>query len=407
MNLFTSDKFASVAESGTNWRDISKKVLEQFESIRVSKDDFNFGFLYVTDDLVEDIESILSLFKSVTGIKDWVGSVGLGVCGTGREFADQPAISAMIGRFDKDSYQIFPAIDIDLTEARNELDTWLSHNETMLTLVHGDPNSDPEPSHILGAIESLTGGFLAGGLSSSRSSHVQIARQIMSGGVSGVCFSQDIPVVSFLTQGCTPLGKMHTITRCEGHILQELDGRRAFDVFADDLKALALEQTGKEPEKIFTQDVDEADENDDDSSFRGEVHVAFPVSGSDQEDYLVRNVVGIDPQKGWLALAQEMGNGERLMFVHRDSGTVKAELTRALLDVRNRVKKDHGVFNPKGAIYISCAARSLSEFGLSPGGEADLVREILGEIPLAGYYANGEISNHRLYGYAAVLVLFI
>jgi hypothetical protein len=99
MALHTSDKFASAIAAGTDWRDISRKVLEDLQAARTGGDAFNFGFLYVTDKLAGELSNILALFKSVMGIEDWVGSVGLGVCGCGVEYVDRPAISAMIAQF--------------------------------------------------------------------------------------------------------------------------------------------------------------------------------------------------------------------------------------------------------------------------------------------------------------------
>jgi small ligand-binding sensory domain FIST len=142
--------------------------------------------------------------------------------------------------------------------------------------------------------------------------------------------------------------------------------------------------------------------------FRGDVHVAFPVTGSDTGDFLVRNIVGIDPDDGYMAVNHRMKHGDSMMFVRRDDQTVTADLSHTLVSLRKRVQAETGLFAPKGAVYISCVARALTEF--SPGirgGEMALVREIIGDIPLAGFYAGGEISAGRLYGYTGVLILFL
>ena len=99
MPLTTSTKFVSVIESGTDWRDTSKKVLEQLETVRTENDGFNIGFLYVSDHLCDDLSSILNLFKSVLNIEHWCGCVAMGICGNGIEHIDKPAISVMIGHF--------------------------------------------------------------------------------------------------------------------------------------------------------------------------------------------------------------------------------------------------------------------------------------------------------------------
>ncbi len=393
MGLFTSHNFASASAAGTDWRDTARQVLELLGEARTEADRFNIGFLYMTDTLVQDAQSILTLFRSVTGIDHWIGAVGLGICGTGTEYVDEPAISAMIGHIPAQDFCIFPAIDLNDEPARTVLEPWLETTEPLMVLVHGDPFCDSDPAMILRRLEQMTGGFIAGGLSSSRTAHLQFADEIMQGGVSGIAFSQDIKTATMLSQGCVPLGPAHTITRCEDHVVMELDGQRAFDVFAADLRAAAGETA--------------SDHGDLSELAQGEVHVAFPIAGTDRDDYLVRNAMGIDPDKGWIAVAHNIAGGDKMLFVRRDHETVRADLSRALLELRTRVQAEQDVFAPKGALYVSCVARTLSDFGDGPGGEMKLVREVIGDVPLAGFYANGEISNHRLYGYTAMLVLFL
>ena len=108
MTLITSSNFASSAASGTDWRDICRRILEDLEAAKTKDGQFNIGFLYVSDVLADDVEGILNLFKSVTGIKNWVGCIALGVCGQGADFVDQPAISAMVGTLEDNSFHLFP-----------------------------------------------------------------------------------------------------------------------------------------------------------------------------------------------------------------------------------------------------------------------------------------------------------
>ena len=405
MGLLTSDKFASTIAVGTDWREVAKSVLEQLTAARTDGDGFNIGFIYVSDVLAEDAESIVNLFRSVLGIEDWVGCVGLGVCGCGQGYVDEPALSAMIGRIPEGSFKVFPATLPDMAAAQDCLSSWLENTDTILTLVHGDPLCDDDPVGVIEGLSRLTGCFLAGGMVSSRTDHLHFSDVVTAGGVSGVVFSQNVPVATSLSQGCAPIGPVRTITRCEEQIVMELDGRPAFDVFSEDLRTMASSRTGREDHVVeINAETDDTEEGGD--LFRGEVHVAFPVSGTDRQDYLVRNAMGIDPEKGWIAVAHNISNGDRMMFVHRDDNTVQADLARSLLDLRERIIKERGDFKPQGALYVSCVARTVSDFGDGPGGEMALVREIIGDVPLTGFYANGEISNCRLYGYSSVLILF-
>ncbi len=426
MSLVTSTDFASVSATGSDWRDVSKKVLEQLASVYTGHKEFTLGFLFISDALVDDAESILTLFRSVTKIENWAGSVGIGVFASGAVHIEGPAISAMVARFEPEDFCMFSAEDVSLNESIADIGKWMEYNDPLLTLVHGNPLSETPVLQILSAIEDVTGGFIAGGLASSRDVHYHFNNEVKKEGLSGVAFSARVGVSSFVTQGCTPVGAMHTITRCDEQLIQELDGRRAYDVFVDDLKAMAAKRSGKDLSQIEVENAP-ADEDDDDNDHSGngievgqtgesdgeedmhlgEIHVAFPVLGSDQEDYMVRNALGFDPETGTISVAHYVTNTEQILFVQRDSSTIQTELTKALLEIRHRVEKENGQFEPKGALYISCVARVPRGELNENNNEMKLIRDILGDIPLAGYYANGEISNRRLYGYTGVLILFV
>lgn len=132
------------------------------------------------------------------------------------------------------------------------------------------------------------------------------------------------------------------------------------------------------------------------------------VKGSDQDEFLVRNILSIDEDSKSIDVAQSAQTGDRILFVHRDNNTVREDLSRTLCQLHERILKENGEFNPKGALYISCVARAFSDFGnADKTGEMALVQEIIGDVPLAGFYASGEINAGRLYGYTGVLLLFL
>lgn len=415
MSLQSSSHFASAIASGTDWRDTSKKVLEKLESAQIQKEDLTIGFLYISDILANDAGSILNLFRSVLKIDHWVGSVGMGVCGSGEEFIDAPAISAMVGCIPKDDFCIFPPSKPDDNSAEKALRPWRAKNDPMLVLLHGDPGIQDNPDRTLQALEAQTGGFLVGGLSSARAQHVQIADKIVEKGFSGVAFSQNIEVVTALSQGCKPIGPLHTITRGADNMISELDDQPASKVFEQDIRTLIIKKIDVDPDRIEVSEESlhspEALPGEFQGLLKGEIDIAFPIAQSDRNDYLVRNIIGMDPDEGTISLADVVKQGESVLFVHRDAETIKQDLTQSLLKLRERVIRQSGNFVPKGALYISCVARAFADFknagDPAPGGEMALVRDIIGEVPLAGFYGSSEISNARFYGYTGILILFL
>jgi small ligand-binding sensory domain FIST len=410
MSVFTSSHFASAAASGEDWRAASKKVLELLDAVKSKKPGFNIGFLYVSDHLSDDVSTILNLFRSVLGIENWVGTVGIGICGSGEAFIDRPAIAAMIGHIPAHEFCLFGG-ESDASAETGGMSRWLDKKEPLLVFVHGDPLAEHDPAIMLKDLERRGGGFLIGGLSSSRKQHVQFAGDISQEDFSGVAFSQDIKVATTLSQGCSPIGGAHTITRGDDHMIRELDGQKATEAFQQDLRAMAMHKIERDPDKILFEEetLEGAEDSPDEfkNLFKGEVHVAFPVSESDQKDYLVRNIVGIDPEEGVIVISQNVSSGDRIMFVHRDDDTVRQDLSRSLLELRERVQRETGAFAPKAALYVSCVARAFSHSADKEQGEMALIRDIIGDIPLAGFYAGGEICNARLYGYTGILTLFL
>ena len=416
MTLTTSPKFASAAASGTDWRDTAKAVLEDLQKAITAENQFNFGFLYISDLLAGDVESILNLFKSVTGINHWIGCTGIGVCAGGQELLDVPAISAMIGNFEPGNIQLFSAQDQDVSAvglgAIDKKDWVLTKFMPMLVLAHGDPMADLDPMQGLFHLDETIGGFILGGLTSSRSTHHHFAENLSDGNYSGAAFSEEVAVSTAISQGCQPIGDLHTITKCEDHIIYEIDDRPPFEVFEDDLRQMVIQKTGQDPDKIFLEEPgfekgQYTVPHEFEELFQGDMHVAFAVPGSDNQDYLVRNIIGMDEDEGILAVSHKAEVGDHILFAHRDDKTIQAELSAMLISLRERVIKERGEFNPQGALYISCAGRAYSNNTVKPSaGEMNLIKEIIGDIPITGFYASGEISGGRLYGYTGVLTLF-
>ena len=90
-----------------------------------------------------------------------------------------------------------------------------------------------------------------------------------------------------------------------------------------------------------------------------------------------------------------------IQFAKRDAQTARADLKRMLGEVSARLQG-----KPKGALYHSCLGRGRYLFGDGRSAEMQIVADCLGDVPVVGFYANGEISYNRLYGYTGVLTVF-
>jgi small ligand-binding sensory domain FIST len=112
--------------------------------------------------------------------------------------------------------------------------------------------------------------------------------------------------------------------------------------------------------------------------------------------------MGIDPNQGWIAIGALVDVGDAIMFTRRDRQGAEQDLRRMLDDLARRTK-DTPI---KGGIYTTCVARGPNLFG-ADSEELKMIRDSLGDFPLVGFFANGEICHNRLYGYTGVLALFV
>ena len=392
----TSAPFVAARSDADTWAAAAKELEAGLDGLEPRPGEQSLGFLYVTDVLADDFGSMVSYLRQKTGVHHWVGSVGMGVCaiapGAGadarmaREWFGRAGAAAMVGSFPRDAFQVVPRLGEDVLEIGDELRAWMGRATPPFGIVHGDPMNPAVPDLVESLAREMENaqlevpGFLVGGLTSSRGAHFQLADEAVGGGLSGALFAPGVEVATGLTQGCRPLGPQHRITDCMENVVMTLDGEPALQVFKDDIGELLARDLGR---------------------VAGYIHAAFPVAGSDTGDYVARNLMGIDTERGWLAVGGMVETGDGVLFVRRDPAGAEADLKSMVQGLKARAPGP-----ARGALYFSCVARGPAMFG-AEGRETELIREILGDVPLVGFFGQGEISNTRLYGYTGVLVLFI
>ena len=366
-------QFKHAHARGKDWREAAQSVVAQLEGVSGT-----LGFLYATDVIAPQLADVLSMCRKTTGIAHWVGTVGLGVCATGEEYLDEPAIVAMVGDFEAGAFKVFSGITSE--DDVRKLELKCGGSQAAFAIVHADPTSAQISELIPQLADKVESGFLLGGLTSSRQQNLQIADHVLDGGISGVAFADTVTIATRLTQGCTPVGPKHKVTSCQRNIMVTLDGRPALEVFLEDIG----ETTGSDVERIG-----------------GHVFVGIAIPGSDTGDYIVRNLVGIDPTNKLVAIGEIVQAGASVMFCRRDANTAQEDMTRMLDSIKQ------GLYAPpRGAVYYSCLGRGASLFGPNSE-ELRMIRSALGDFPLVGFFCNGEISHNRLYGYTGVLTLFV
>lgn len=335
----------------------------------------SLGILYATEAFNQNLSSILTFLRETTRIEHWVGAVVPGLVGNGEAHFDGGALAVMTAQLPEDSFRIFSGLDAVAMMARHA--AWIGANAPCVGLVHGDPRSPGLPP-LLGATAAQAG-FLVGGMVSTSGPPAQLADAVVSGGLSGLLLGAGVAVVTGLTQGCAPIGPPHMVTEASQGVVMGVDGRPALEALKD------------EAGELIARDLRRA---------AGYIHVALPVAGSDTGDYMVRNLLGIDPRQGWLAVGDSVEVGRNLVFVRRDPQSAQADMERMLADVVRRLDGRR----PLAILYHSCLARGRHLFG-SDEAELAMIRAALGPVPLIGFFGLGEFCGGRLYTYAGVLTV--
>jgi small ligand-binding sensory domain FIST len=236
------------------------------------------------------------------------------------------------------------------------------------------------------------------------------AGSVFVGGLSGVAFGPEVELISRVTQGCQPLAAERTITACDGHVVIELDHRPALQCLLDDLQ-ISLEPPQPALAKVRR------------------TLVGLRPAGADSghrrralgSDALVRHIIGLDPARQAVAVAQALEPGMRLSFCERHVEAARGDLVRICAEIREEVEAPEWALDAPspeapalqqtqrqiaGAVYVSCSGRGGPHFG-SPSAEMQIVRRALGDVPLVGFFAAGEIAGSSLYGYTGVLTVFV
>jgi small ligand-binding sensory domain FIST len=387
------------------------------------------GLLYITDHYANEAQAILThLRQELPLVKDWSGTVGVGVAANNAEYFDEPGMALMLCDVPAAHYRVFSgahALPADFV--------------AQSALVHADPQT-PDLAELIAEMAGRTRtGYLFGGLTASRKQNIQFAWQaqdqdasvdafksaqdaaalsvseggVLTGGLSGVAWSPDVQILSRVTQGCAPLSKEREITEAQGNVIYQLDGQPALDVLFEDLQ-VSLNDPQKALPAVRATLV----------GLTSAGQRAIGRTGSLGADVRVRHIIGLDPARKGIAIAEQVEAGERLAFCQMSLQAAKADLRRICAEIREELEPEtlsvetanalaaseaeaapHPARRIAGAVYVSCSGRGGPHFG-GDSAELQWVRHALGDVPLVGFFANGEIAHHRLYGYTGVLTVF-
>ena len=232
-------------------------------------------------------------------------------------------------------------------------------------------------------------GGMASGDAEARRTHLFLDRQVHVDGAVVLAIGGPVAIHSIVSQGCNPIGRPWTITGAQNQIINSIAGRPAMEVLTETIDQLPAEERQRAQQNLLIGLA--MDEYRDDFG-RG--------------DFLIRNLLGADRESGAIAVSALPREGQTIQFQVRDAVAADEDL-RLLLDEKKRAALSGG--EPVAALLWSCNGRGQGLFG-SPDHDAKAIADVLGPIPLAGFFCNGEIgpvgSKNYLHGFTASIAIF-
>lgn len=273
------------------------------------------------------------------------------------------------------------------------LETRIEPDHTNGWLVFVDPFHLDSESWLRTWNESYPASPVFGGLSSGvfadQTTQVYLNGDVYEEGGVAVSVGGDVTLTGVISQGCTPIGETWTLTKVEQNLIHQIGNRKAYDVLAETVNGLSPADQVKSRGNLFVGLVV--------NEYLDDFH---------RGDFLVRNLIGGDPNTGVLAVGALPRAGQTMQFQRRDAAAASEDM-RELLQRAHRQLGDKPVY---GGCLCCCNGRGKNLFGKT-GHDAKLVQQELGEIGLAGFFCNGEIGpvgkKNFLHGYTASLALFV
>ncbi len=274
-----------------------------------------------------------------------------------------------------------------------KIPNWISlQDDTQVVLFFADPFTTPI-TRLLPALVNCRGeetplpviGGMASGASAATYNRLFLDDQGMRSGGIGLTISGPIDFDCIVSQGCRPIGSPMRVTIVEGNVVLELGGRPAVEVIQD-----------------LASSVDPSEGN----LLSGGLLLGSVINENRDHfgrgDFLVRSILGIDRKRNGIAAGEFYRLGKTVQFHVRDAQTAVEDL-QLLLDAQQLDTQ------PFAGLLVTCNGRGRNLFHVDDH-DLTIIRDRLGEVPIAGFFAAGEIGpiggRSFLHGHTACLTLF-
>ncbi len=371
-----TNKLACAAALSTEL-DLDAAVADVADSIEAQLDGQrpDLTFLFATHHYGGDLARTGAEMVAATGTEALAGCTAAWTACNGREAENGPglvALAACLGdthvRIDHVSRLPGPGAPLSTLE--------FEEPEEASVLMVADPFTFPTADwlgrfHRAHGGVPIAGGLASGGLAPGQNLLFAGSDPVSSGAIAIVLEGQT-RVVTAVSQGCRPVGPPLVATKVDGHVVLEFRGQPAAKVMFEVIESL-----------------DEADR----ALFQQGAFVGRAVDPTktrfESGDLLVRNIMGLDPERHALAVADpELRAGATLQLMVRDADSARAELA-SVLEVAG-LEASGAAF---GGLLFTCGGRGQGMFGSADHDASAIERAFGPGFPLAGFSAGGEIGQ--------------
>jgi small ligand-binding sensory domain FIST len=356
----------------------------------------NLALVFFSPHHTPAVNDLATSLQAKLGAACVLGCQGESIVCNEREVEDGPALSLWLAHWSAPVEQSPFHLTLEETSEGHSLLGWpddLQHAKPAESaiLMLGDPFTFPADSCVHQVNEDYPGLRVMGGMSSGNpepgSASLVLGSETMTFGAVGVLLQGGPAIRSVVSQGCRPIGKPLIITKARDNVILELGGKPALVQLQE-----LWQELGPQDQALVRQGL----------------HIGRVLSeykGDFQRgDFLVRNVIGLDRNRGSIAITDRVRVGQTIQFHVRDAATADEDLHELLqIDLSAHEKR------PAGALLFTCNGRGTRLFD-RPDHDTSVLRAEAGAIPVAGLFAQGEIGpvagQNSLHGFTASVVLF-
>lgn len=386
-------EFAAAVSQAEDPREAGRQLAERITET-LGTGPLDLAFMFLSAHYAESASELSRAFRHELDPQVALGCTGEGVIAGDREIEGERSVAVWAARLP--GVRLTPLRLSSSSADRPVFGTgWTgdlgSAEERPVFILLADPLSTPMNevfSMIAGRWPGATAiGGLAGGGRESGENRMLLNEEVYEGGLVGVALAGAVNIRTVISQGCRPVGERYVVTRAEDNVIHELGGKPALEQLQRAFHSLAPAEQRLAHQALHLGVVIDEHKSD-----------------FERGDFLVRNLIGADRATGSLAVGETVQEGQTVQFHVRDAEAASEDLS--VLVARDHARHPD---KPLGALLFSCCARGRGLFG-RPDHDVSVVRKELGGIPLAGFFAQGEIGpvgrHNYLHGYTASLALF-